>query len=508
MGGQQSLSGKVHGLSKSRITAFEQCPKKLWLSVHRRDLAETQAQSELRFAAGHQVGAIACDLVPGGVMVEAQPDLKAALEQTTNLLAAGHKGPIYEATFVHDGVLVQVDILEPTPAGNWKIAEVKSSTGVKDYHLGDLATQVWVLEGCGIALEAATIRHIDTGFVLTEPKNYDGLLRDAHLLEAVRPIAESRTDIASKARETLAGGEPSVVVGAHCTKPFSCEFQAYCGKNLPQPPEWPIDILPRVGSRLAGEMAQQGVFDLRELSVDFLKKPQHRIVHQATVSGIPYHDPAGAMKATENWHFPRHYLDFETIALPVPAWIGTRPYQQVPFQFSCHRELADGSITHCSFLSVDGADPRRICAEALIECVGTAGAIIAYNASFERSCVRGLADALPDLAPELLAIAERFVDLLPVTQAHYYHRDQRGSWSVKKVLPTIAPELDYSDLEVGDGAAAQLAWLEAASPNCAPERRKQIASALEAYCERDTWAMVVLLSRMVGSPYPAHRKAE
>jgi hypothetical protein len=124
------------------------------------------------------------------------------------------------------------------------------------------------------------------------------------------------------------------------------------------------------------------------------------------------------------------------------------------------------------------------------------GAIIAYNASFERSCVKGLADALTDLSLELHAIADRFVDLLPIVQARYYHRDQRGSWSIKKVLPTIAPELDYSDLEVGDGVAAQLAWLEARSGQCTPERRAQIAASLAAYCERDTWAMVVLLRRL------------
>jgi hypothetical protein len=132
-----------------------------------------------------------------------------------------------------------------------------------------------------------------------------------------------------------------------------------------------------------------------------------------------------------------------------------------------------------------------------MECVGETGAIIAYNANFERSCVRGLADAISDLSLELTAIADRFVDLLPIAQAHYYHRDQRGSWSIKKVLPTIAPDLDYSDLEVGDGVAAQLAWLEAAPAQCAPERRAEIAASLEAYCERDTWGMVVLLRRML-----------
>ena len=494
---KQPRANRVFGLSKSRITSFEQCPKKLWLLVHKRELAETQAGSELRFAGGHEVGAIACELVPGGVMIEAQPDLQAALKQTSALLAAGHRAPIYEATFSHDGVLIQADVLEPAGKSGWRMAEVKSSTGVKDYHRGDLATQVWVLEHCGIELEAAAIRHIDNSFVLSTAGDYQGLLKDAPLLEEVRPIAARRGEVVASARETLAASEPVLAMGPHCLKPFSCEFQAYCRQDMPPPPEWPVDILPRVSWGFVEEMSQNGIYDLRDVPLDALKKEQHRIVHQATVSGLPYHDPAGVADATKDWDFPRHYLDFETIALPVPAWIGTKPYQQVPFQFSCHTELADGSIVHRSFLSVDGSDPRRHCAEILIECVGTTGAIISYNASFERSCVRGLADALTDLSQELTAIAERFVDLLPIAQSYYYHRDQKGSWSIKKVLPTIASDLDYSDLDVGDGAAAQLAWLEAASAQCAPERRAQIAASLEAYCERDTWAMVVLLRRML-----------
>jgi hypothetical protein len=431
-------------------------------------------------------------------MIEAQPDLKAALKQTSELLAAGHRAPIYEATFSHDGVLIQADVLEPAGKSGWRMAEVKSSTGVKDYHRGDLATQVWVLEHSGIELEAASIRHIDNSFVLRTLNDYSGLLKDAPLLEDVRPIAALRGEVAANAREVLAGSEPIHEMGPHCLKPFSCEFQAYCSQNMPPPPEWPINILPRVSRSFVEEMAQKGIHDLCDVPLNALKKEQHRIIYQATVIGLTYHDPAAVAHDTKEWGFPRHYLDFETIALPVPAWIGAKPYQQVPFQFSCHTEIADGSISHRSFLSVDGSDPRQQCAEALIECVGKTGAIIAYNASFERSCVKGLADALEDLSLELTAIADRFVDLLPVAQAHYYHRDQRGSWSIKKVLPTIAPELDYSDLEVGDGAAAQLAWLEARSAQCTPERRAHIAASLEAYCERDTWAMVVLLRRMAG----------
>jgi len=207
-------------------------------------------------------------------------------------------------------------------------------------------------------------------------------------------------------------------------------------------------------------------------------------------------------RMTLDWAWPRHYLDFETIAFAAPRWVDTRPYQQIPFQFSCHSEGADGAMRHEAFLSIDGDNPRRACAQKLIDWLSRgqarSGAIIAYNASFERGCIVKLAEAFPDLAEELRAIASRVVDLLPVAKNGYYHRDQRGSWSIKAVLPTIAPELDYGDLAVGNGEAAQHAWREAVDPATSPERRTEIRQALLDYCERDTWAMVVLLRRLRG----------
>ena len=106
------------GLSKSRITAFEQCPRKLWLAVHRPELAIVDAGSQMRFAAGHETGAVACALHPDGVMVEAEPDLMAAIARTRELLEGRHDQAIFEATFSHDGVLVRVDIMEPDDQGS------------------------------------------------------------------------------------------------------------------------------------------------------------------------------------------------------------------------------------------------------------------------------------------------------------------------------------------------------------------------------------------------------
>jgi hypothetical protein len=198
--------------------------------------------------------------------------------------------------------------------------------------------------------------------------------------------------------------------------------------------------------------------------------------------------------------YPRTWLDFETIGFAVPRWVGTRPYQQVPFQFSAHVEAEDGFIEHREFLSLDGRDPRRACAEALVAMLPAEGAVMGYNAGFERGRILELADAFPDLAGHLRAMAARIVDLLPVTRANWYHRDQRGSWSIKAVLPTVAPDLDYSSLDVSDGMMAQSAYIEACAAGTTNGRKKALDSALREYCRRDTEAMIILARNLEALP--------
>jgi hypothetical protein len=221
-----------------------------------------------------------------------------------------------------------------------------------------------------------------------------------------------------------------------------------------------------------------------------------RRVHTATLTGQVWHDVQGIRAETAGWAWPRTYLDFETIQFAVPRWIGTRPFEQVPFQFSAHVQQGDRSLEHCEWLSTDGLDPRRPLAEALLQLPAT-GAVIAWNAGFERGCLIGLAELFPDLAAALTSLADRLVDLLPLARRHYYHRDQRGSWSIKAVLPTIAPELAYDTLDVQSGTDAQQAYLEAIDPGAAVERKAELRRGLLAYCERDTLAMKVILEKLV-----------
>lgn len=489
----QTSQVRRFGLSKSKLTTFEQCPRRLWQQTHAPERGEVDEEQQARMAVGHTVGDIACGLFPDGVMVDADEGLNVSVETTRHLIEEGHPGPIFEATFEHDGVLIRADVLSRDGRDGWHMAEVKSSARVKDYHLGDLATQVWVLGKAGLKVSGAAIRHIDTSFVLEREGDFAGLFADTDCLAQIADAVEARTQLVADARAVLAGDEPDIVPGDQCDSPFACEFRAWCTRDQPPGPEWPVDILPRGGG---AKWRERGIDNLLDLEAEALS-PLHARVLEATRTGKPFHDMEGARSTMAQWGWPRAWLDFETINPAIPRWVGTRPYQQVPFQFSLHLERSDGTITHHEFLDTSGADPRRRCAEALVAMIPEDATIVAYFASFERGVLRELASQFPDLAERLIAMANRTEDLLPIARACWYHRDQRGSWSIKAVLPTIAA-LDYEALEVKHGGMAQDAWIEATDPSTDPVRKWALEEGLKAYCQQDTWAMVLLARQFSG----------
>lgn len=232
------------------------------------------------------------------------------------------------------------------------------------------------------------------------------------------------------------------------------------------------------------------------------------LVKQHTLDGQVYFDEAGAREDLAEYGLPAYFLDFETISFAVPQWLGTRPYQQIPFQFSLHVVDNGEQIRHFEFLDLDGQDPSERLARALVECCRDRGPIFTYNAPFEKSRVKELGQRLPDLADQLEAINGRIVDLLPIANKRYYHPSQEGSWSIKKVLPAIAPELKYDALDgVQDGGMAMEAYVEAIDPTISEERRQQLHDQLWEYCRLDTWALVRLWSFFSGHPLPEEELA-
>ena len=474
-------------LSKSKIIAHRQCPKRLWLQINRPELIQISAATQVRFDEGNKVGDIARQNHPGGVFIETLNRVEAIAQ--TKEAVANHQ-TIFEGAFFEEDVMIRADLLFPEKEG-YRLVEVKSSTGVKSYHVDDVTVQSWVMDKAGCIPTGMALAYINNQFIYQGDGNYVGLFTEADLSDQVKPNMSQVQSWVDAAKKTLASPvEPMIAPGEQCTDPFTCDFISYCS-----PPEegvkYPVEILP-YGKAVAAQLRADGFKDLRDVPAGLLSNPKHLKVHAVICSGEALLEPE-AIAQIRALPYPRYYLDFETIGFAVPIWAGTRPYMQLPFQWSCHIEQADGSMAHEEFLDLSGDDPREMFAKTLVKAVSTDGPAIVYNAGFEGARIKELAAAFPHLASELLAIPGRFFDLLPLARNHYYHPNMKGSWSIKDVLPTIAPELDYANLEVSDGAMAQEAYKEAIHSQTTPGRKEEVRHAMLKYCEQDTIAMVKIV---------------
>lgn len=484
-------------LSKSKLLAFRQCERRLWLEIHRPTLRQDDSASVASFSTGHEVGELArrlYDPLGKGVLIDLETEsFDAAFTRSHALLTTPQ--PIFEAGFASTGALSFADILLPVPKRGerrWRMVEVKSSTSVKDYHRDDVAIQSHVVRAAGVALDGVAIAHLDRTWVYPGGGDYQGLLVEEDLTqEAFERDAEVQGWVTGAHAITALKHEPEVSPGAQCDVPYRCGFAAHCRGNGTTI-RYPVSWLPQIRSTALKQCIADGAADMRQVPDALLNDKQRRVKHH-TLSGEPYFDAEGAARDLEPHRAPAYFIDFETISFAIPLWKGTSPYQAIPFQFSAHRLGRTGTLGHRAFLDLSGRDPSRAFAEALIAACGERGPVFVYNASFEVGRITELAARFPRLRTALLALVARIVDLLPVARERFYHPSQQGSWSIKHLLPAVAPELCYDNLDgVQDGGSAMQAYLEAIDANTTFARKQEIERQLLAYCHLDTLAMVKL----------------
>lgn len=487
-------------LSKTKLLAYRQCPKRLWLEIHRPELRQDSATTQAGFNAGHEVGRVArrlYDPAGKGQLIDAMAEgFDAALARSRELL--GSSRPIFEAGFAAEGAQAFADVMLPLKRGGkraWRMIEVKSSTSLKDYHRDDAAIQAFVARKVGVPLASVALAYIDSQWVYPGGEDYQGLLNENDLTEeAIGREPEVIEWIANAHAIARKRSEPAMGTGSHCSKPYECGFLAYCQSREPQP-DYPAVWLPRIQSgKLKALIEMEGVADLRQIPDALLNERQMR-VKRSTLTGKAYFDAEQAAAELSAHKLPAYFLDFETILFAVPVWKGTRPYQQIPFQFSVHALSRNGRLGHASFIDLSGNDPAKVLAEALIAALGERGPVFVYNERFEKGRINELAERFPRMRRALLAINERIVDLMKVAEAYYYHPSQHGSWSIKKVLPAAVPDpgLRYDSLAgVQDGGMAMNAYLQAISPEVSRSNKERIENELLEYCGLDTYGMVRL----------------
>ena len=538
----------MKGLSKSRYTAFCQCPKNLWLKVYKPNEATIDAGLQARFAQGNVVGDLAMGLF--GDFKEAHAEkadgslnLSKMVEQTRQWMDECVEN-ICEASFICEGGYCAVDILRKTNGG-WAIYEVKSTSFPEfngqeaklEKYAPDIAYQKWVLEQCGVnvtgtylvCLNSDYVRHgeldIEQLFVVNDMKEMvenESLKVPARVSQAMKVINNEQ--------------EPDTELSECCMKPYGCAFWEYCKRQHGVPSPSVFDIYGGKGKggftfKKKLDCYHQGLIafeDLRSTDIGTIQNMQI----EAALTGREFINSEGIRKFLNKLSYPLYFLDFETMQDAVPQYDGAKVYAQITFQYSLHiKQNETAAYEHREFLaSSDGSDPRRALAEQLCKDIPKDVCTLAYNKMFECGRIRELAALYPDLSDHLLNIADNIKDLIdPFRAGDYYVPAMGGSFSIKSVLPALFPndpELDYHNLDKrcqngGDAMNIfpRLQQLEQSLPKQGvqnqdgqlvmadslmplPEQiriREEIAASRKAlldYCKLDTWAMVKVWEKL------------
>jgi len=476
-------------LSKSKYLNGLQCPKYLWVKLNEPDRVPRFDTSMLyRFNQGHLVGEFAKKLFPDGIDIP-DDDFTINLKQTEELLKK--RKPLFEAGIMVDNTFSRIDILKPVGKDEWDIIEVKSSTKIKNINFHDVSFQRYCCEKYGLKIRNCFLMTVNNEYVRQSDIDPAHLLTMTKIRDGATNGLQQRVD---SMFSTIASDKcPAITIGKQCDSPYECPLKEECWSFLPE-----NNIFDMYGSKkYAFELFEKGIYSFKDIPDGSPLSGKQEIQKGCDISEKPHIDQEPIRQFLNNLEYPLYYLDFETFSGAIPLFDGTRPYQQIPFQFSLHVvDVESATPRHYSFLADAEGDPRAEFVASLKRVLGNSGSIVVYNQSFEKGVLSALAEMFPEYNDWVENLNDRIIDLLaPFRSFHYYDARQKGSASIKNVLPVLTGT-SYDHLNISDGMNASLAFLGVISNSASAEEGIKIRNDLEKYCELDTEGMIWIVDKL------------
>lgn len=341
-------------LSKSLYIRGLQCEKSLWLKKKKPEVLQAPGENaQAVFDTGTSVGELACELFSSGERIEFSGDFDEQIVKTKELIESGTK-IICEATFCSNGVLVMVDILCVSENG-LVINEVKSSTSVKDVYIDDASIQYYVLSPLGYKVNCVNIIHIDSTYTRGETLELEKIFCTQSVTEQVKQKQADIPQILNKFEEILSqNSEPDIDIGAHCSNPYACDAWEYCWREQRSIPEYSVFDISRLRSDKKFELYKSGIVKFEDIKELDKFNASQQIQIRSEISKEQIIDKEAIKEFLNTLSYPLYHLDFETFQRAVPQFIGLRPYKQIPFQFSIHKDDGKGNLQHFEFLAEPG----------------------------------------------------------------------------------------------------------------------------------------------------------
>lgn len=483
-------------LSKSRYVAGVTCKKKLWLSCYRKDEAEDMGNESI-FNNGTKIGELARSLFGDYVLINFTTNYEEMIEETKKQLE-NKSNIICEASFSYDNNFCSIDILKNDIDGV-EIYEVKSSTIVKDIYIDDVAYQTWVLKKYGLNVKKSYIVYVNGEYIKNGELNLHEFFKIDDVSDSIDfdKVEENIKELKEIINNTE---EPNVDLSISCHKPYDCPFFKYCTRNLPTPNVfdigWNVWFDKKIDMYKRGHITYDDIINNESLTDKALE--QLKIAINDSEAKI---NKESIRNLINSFTYPLYFLDFESYQSCIPTIDGTKPNQQICFQYSLDYYLEEnGKLYHKEYLSGDyDGNPMYGLCKRLCEDIPMNSCVIVYNKTFEQTRLTEMAKLLPEFSTHLLNIRDNIKDLSePFSNQDYYVKEMGGSWSIKVVLPALFPDdegLDYHKLEqVHKGDEASSAYLSL--PTLTKEEQEKLRYNMLKYCGLDTYAMVKIYDKL------------
>ncbi len=520
-------------ISKSEYVAGLQCLKYLWYLINDPEsIPPFDEVTQFRFQQGYDVGNFAKSLFPGGVEIKHGVDIESELARARELtnLAAGTgdtftRHTLFEPAFKYKNTFARADILEPSGTDVWNIIEVKSASSIKEINKHDISFQKYCYEGAGLKINKCCLMYLNKNFIKDGPIDphrffvIDDVTAEAEILKA--GVEQNINMMLEVIRSATC---PEISIGKNCTSPYDCPLKQICWSHMPKNNVFELYR----GQDLACYFYQNGIIEISQINETSMLSSMQHMQYKAVTENCEIIDRDSIDKFLKKLKYPLYFLDFETFATAIPLFEGLRPYQHIPFQFSCHIMQSsdfiwspDATPENLYFLAGnDKADPRTGFLESLKKALGyddvhhnnklgnpdetdddaATGSILVYYESFEKNILRELAKVFPEHTWWIEDAIERIVDLYePFGKFYYYSSNQKGSASLKKVLPALTGH-SYDDMEISNGQMASIKYLNITFLKGEKEpditHIEKIRKDLLDYCGLDTEGMIFILKEL------------
>lgn len=479
-------------ISKSAFIKAEQCLKHFYLYRNHPYLRDSLSkEKQLIFKRGTDVGILAQQLFPGGTDVTAgeKRDQQMFAQRTKELIEGG-ADTIYEATFIHNDLLVMVDILHKKD-NVWTAYEVKSSLKITETYVKDACFQYYVIKNCLPQLVDFNLLTLNPKYVLDGELHIKGLFKETSVLkDATKNLSyfEHKTQVA---RLTLEQNKiPDIKIGTHCFQPYECDFLGTCWKNTGEPNS--VMTLGKLTKQAMFELYDNNIRRIDEIDLNTIEHKEVKVQVKAVIEQKEQVDMKEIGSFISGIKSPYCSLDIEVWMPAVPFYQGTKPFQQIPFLFSMVYE-EDGKLQRYSYFKPYEDDLRKLFLEQILEATKSFDTVLMFDKALEESVLNQLAELFPEYAKDIAVFKSKIVDLAePIRKGNYYHPDMKGNFSLKSIAPVVNQEAGFDKLDVQSGIVAMYMYEGLGAQNAieAETAKEQLVE----YCEMDALITYQLLS--------------